>query len=230
MIGNPSLNPEYTDAYELGITRNFSLGTLQVSPFYRHTKDIIRVDINTQDVIDGREVTSVSFKNLAKSDSWGSDVNGQLRLGPKFTGFAGFNVFKMVTDGGSTTSVGSDAVTWSTRLNGTSQVTPSTSFQASWFYRAPMKIERGEFKAMQMVNLSLRQKVSDRSTLGVRVSDPFNTGNFRISTGNASLMQVTERNFGARAMYVTYQYVYGQQPRIRQPKPDEQPQGSSGFP
>ena len=231
MIGNPSLNPEYTDAYELGITRNFSLGTLQVSPFYRHTKDIIRVDINTQDVIDGREVTSVSFKNLAKSDSWGSDVNGQLRLGSKFTGFAGFNVFKMVTDGGSTTSVGSDAVTWSTRLNGTSQVTPSTSLQASWFYRAPMKIERGEFKAMQMVNLSLRQKVSDRSTLGVRVSDPFNTGNFRISTGNASLMQVTERNFGARAMYLTYQYVYGQQPRIRQPKPDEQPlQGSSGFP
>ncbi len=51
------------------------------------------------------------------------------------------------------------------------------------------------------------------------------------AVGNASLMQVTERNFGARAMYLTYQYVYGQQPRIRQPKPDEQPlQGSSGFP
>ena len=74
------------------------------------------------------------------------------------------------------------------------------------------------------------QTVSHRSTLGVRVSDPFNTGNFRISTGNANLMQVTERNFGSRAVYVTYQYVYGQQPRIRQPKPDEQPRGRLVFP
>ena len=229
-VGNPALNPEYTDAVELGVTRNFALGTLQVSPFFRHTKDVIRVDINTQDVIDGRDVTSISFKNLAKSDSWGADMNGQLRLSPKFTGFAGLNVFKMVTDGGSTSSLGSDAVTWSTRLNGTSQITPSTSLQASWFYRAPMKIERGEFKSMQMVNFSLRQKVNERSTLGVRVSDPFNTGKFRISTGNANLMQVTERNFGSRAAYITYQYVYGQQPRLRQPKPDEQPQGTTGFP
>ncbi len=229
-IGNPGLNPEYTDAVELGLTRNFKLGTLQVSPFFRHTKDIIRVDINTADVIDGREVTSISFKNLASSNSWGSDINGQLRLGPKFSGFAGFNVFKMVTDGGSTSSLGSDAVTWSTRLNGTTQITPSTTFQASWFYRAPMKIEKGEFKSMQMVNLSFRQKISDRSTVGLRASDPFNTGTFRVRAGNDNVIQISERNFGARAVYVTYQYVYGQQPRIRQARPDDQPQGSSGFP
>ena len=43
---------------------------------------MIRVIINTADVIDGREVTSVSHANLATSDSWDSDVNGSLRLGP----------------------------------------------------------------------------------------------------------------------------------------------------
>nr|MBA3673014.1 TonB-dependent receptor [Gemmatimonadaceae bacterium] len=229
-IGNPALSPEYTDAVEMGFTRNFTLGTLAVSPFFRHTKDIIRVDVNTKDVIDGREVTSINFKNLATSNSWGTDVNGQLRLGPKFTGFAGFNVFRMVTDGGSVNSIGSDGVTWSTRLNGTTQLSPATSFQASWFYRAPMKIERGEFKAMQMVNLSLRQKISDRSTLGIRASDPFNTGRFGARIGNDDITQLSERSFGARAVFFTYQYVYGQQPRLRQPKPEEQQQGSSGFP
>ena len=67
--------------------------------------------------MDGREVTSISFKNLATSNSWGADLNGSLRLGQRFNGFAGFNVFKMVTEGGSTTSVaGSDAVTWSARV------------------------------------------------------------------------------------------------------------------
>ena len=38
-------------------------------------------------MIDGREVTSVSFQNLDKADSWGTDLNGSLRLGPKFNGF-----------------------------------------------------------------------------------------------------------------------------------------------
>lgn len=97
-IGNPALAPEYTDAFEFGLTRNFARGMVQLSPFYRQTSDIIRVDINPTDTIDGREVTSVSFRNLATSNSWGTDLNGSLRLGPKLNGFAGFNVFKMVTD------------------------------------------------------------------------------------------------------------------------------------
>ena len=63
-FGNPQLNPEYTDAFELGLTRTGKYGTLQLSPFYRHTSDIIRVAINTADTVQGREVTSVSFENL----------------------------------------------------------------------------------------------------------------------------------------------------------------------
>src|SRR5262249_15482676 len=133
LIGNPSLNPEYTDALELGWTRNSARTTVQLSPFYRRTTNVIRVDINTTDHIDGREVTSVSFKNLATSNSWGSDLNTSLRLGPKFNGFASFNVFKMVTDGGSSSVVGSDAVTWSGRVNGSSQLTPTVMLQGSYF-------------------------------------------------------------------------------------------------
>ncbi|MGH9887776.1 MAG: TonB-dependent receptor domain-containing protein, partial [bacterium] len=151
-IGNPNLSPEYTDAVELGMTENMSKGMVQLSPFFRHTSHVIRVDINTTDTFDGREVTSISFKNLATSNSWGTDLNGQLRLGSRLTGFAGFNVFKMVTDGGSTSAVGSDAVTWMGRVNGTSELTKTLILQASYMYRAAMKIERGRFEAMQMAN------------------------------------------------------------------------------
>ena len=226
-LGNPNLNPEYTDAFELGLTRTLKYGTLQFSPFYRHTKDVIRIIINTADVIDGREVTSVSFSNLATSNSWGTDVNGSLRLGPKFNGFASFNVFKMVTDGGSTSSLGSNGVTWSSRANATTLLQPTLSFQASYFYRAPMKIERGEFAAMQMANVSLRKKIDgDNSSITLRISDPFNTMKFRILAGDDNVTQLTERRFGSRTMFLTYQYSYGQAPRVRQPRPEDQPQPS----
>jgi outer membrane receptor protein involved in Fe transport len=230
-IGNPQLSPEYTDAIEFGFTRNMSKGMIQLSPFYRYTTDIIRVDINAEDVVDGREVTTISFRNLATSNSWGTDLNGQLRLGPKLNGFAGFNVFKMVTDGGSTSSLGSDAVTWMGRVNGTTQLTKTFSFQGSYFYRAPMKIERGKFDRMQMVNFSFRQKLDgDKATVTLRVNDPFNTGGMRIRAGDGSIVQITERNFGSRTAFLTFQYSYGQAPRIREPRQDAQPEPQARFP
>jgi outer membrane receptor protein involved in Fe transport len=230
-IGNPNLNPEYTDAIEMGLSRTGALGSIQLSPFYRRTTDVIRVDINTADVIDGRDVTTVTFKNLATSNSWGTDLNGSLRLGPKFNGFASFNVFKMVTDGGSESSLSSDAVTWSGRLNATTQITPMTILQGSYFYRAPVNIERGRFAAMQMASFSIRQKLyGDKASLSLRAQDPFNTMKFKINVGDDNVTQLTERRFGVRAVFLTFQYNYGQAPKVRQPKQEQQPESQTGFP
>ena len=230
-IGNPSLAPEYTNAFELGATKNGKRGTLQFSPFYRQTTNIIRVDINTTDTIGGREVTSVSFRNLASSNSWGTDLNGSLRLGPKLNGFAGFNVFKMVTDGGSTSSLGSNGVTWMGRVNGTSELTKTLVLQGSYFYRAPMKIERGQFNAMHMANIALRKKLDgDKSSVTLRVNDPFNTGTFGVKAGDDKVIQITQRNFQSRMVWLAFQYNYGRPPRVRQPRQEDQGGSQAGFP
>lgn len=216
---------------ELGLSRSGQLGTLQLSPFYRHTTNVIRVAINTADVVDGREVTSVSFQNLATSDSWGTDLNGSVRLGKLFSGFASFNIFKMVTDGGSLSSLSSDAVTWSSRVSGTAQLSPTLTLQANYFYRAPVNVERGRFGAMQSGQLSMRKKLmNDQASLSLRFADPFNTLRFRINVRNENIRQITERSFGQRAAYVTFQYSFGRLPKIRQPRQEPQEQGGAGFP
>jgi ferric enterobactin receptor len=218
-IGNPKLNPEYTDAFELGMSRNGALGSIQLSPFYRRTTNAISVDINTAAVIDGRNVTSISFKNLNSSNSWGTDLNGSLRLGPKLNGFAGFNLFKIVTDGGSESALSSSAVTWSYRLNATTQLSPTVSLQAFYFYRAPMNIPKGRFSSFQMTNITMRKKLDgDNMSVAVRFADPFNTMKFRIRAGDDNLTQITARRFGVRATYLTFQYAFGQTPKIRLPK------------
>jgi outer membrane receptor protein involved in Fe transport len=223
-IGNPRLKPENTDAFELGLSKSGQLGSIQLSPFYRRTTDVIRVDINTADTVDGREVTSVSFQNLDKSNSWGSDLNGNLRLGPKLNAFGGFNIFKMVTDGGSQSALSSNAITWSYRLNATTQVNPTVILQAFYFYRAPVKIEKGRFSGIQMTTLTLRKKLDgDNMSVAVRVQDPFNTMKFRIKAGDDNLEQITARRFGVRATYVTFQWNYGKPPKVRLPQQDQPP-------
>ena len=224
LIGNPRLNPEYTDAFELGLSKSGQLGSLQLSPFFRRTTDVIRVNINTADTVDGREVTSVNFQNLDKSNSWGTDLNGSLRLGPKLNAFGGFNIFKMVTDGGSQSALSSNAVTWSYRLNATTQVSPTVTLQANYFYRAPVNIEKARFSAMQMTNITLRKKIDgDNMSVAVRFADPFNTMKFRIQAGDDNLQQITERRFGLRATYVTFQWNYGKPPKVRLPQQDQPP-------
>ena len=223
-IGNPKLNPEYTDAFEFGLSKSGQLGSIQLSPFYRRTTDVIRVDINTADTVDNREVTSVSFQNLDKSNSWGTDLNGSLRLGPKFNAFGGFNIFKMVTDGGSQSALSSNAVTWSYRLNATTQVSPTVILQANYFYRAPVNIEKGRFSAMQMTNITFRKKLDgDNMSVAVRFQDPFDTMKFRIRAGDDNLQQITARKFGVRATYFTFQWNYGKPPKIRQPQQEAPP-------
>lgn len=230
-FGNPELDPEYTDAFELAYTRSGDFGSFQLTPFYRHMTDIIRFIVDTDTVVDDREVTSITFENLASSHSWGADVNGSLDLGERFNGLASFNVFKMVTDGGSETSLSSNAVTWSARVNGTTELTPSLSLQAMYFYRAPMNFERGRFSSWKMASVTLKQKLwEDRASLSLRFADPFDTMGFRVEVGGDNVLQVTERDFDARAIHLTFQYNFGRAPKVRQPRPEPAQEPTGGFP
>ena len=230
-IGNANLNPEYTHAIEGGLTKTGSLGSIQLQPFYRYTTDVIRVDINTDDVIDGRDVTSVSFRNLATSNSFGADLNGTMRPHKKVSLFGAFNVFRVVTDGGSESALASDAVLWGGRINATFNPTDKLTLQGAYNYRAPQKVEQGRFYANQSAFFSGRYKLmGDKASVSLRVVDPFNTIGFKIRAYNDEIIQLTQRQFGVRGTFLSFNYTWGQAPRIRQPQPDNAPAPQSGFP
>jgi outer membrane receptor protein involved in Fe transport len=231
-LGNPELDPEYTHAFELGYTRSGALGSLQIAPYYRHTTDIIRVVLDTEDVVDGREVTSIRFANLATSDAWGTDFNGSLEIGDRFDGFASFNVFQLVTDGGPASSLSTDAVSWSARANGTLHLSPTLRLQAMTFYRAPREVEGGEISSFKRTSLTLQQELwDDRARLSLRVIDPFDTMAFRSRAGDENVIQISEREFDARALRLTFQYTFGKRPEnVRRPEPDTEDEPEGIFP
>ena len=230
LIGNPRLDPEYTDAMELSYQRSMQLGSLQVSPFFRRTSGVISIDINPADTIDGREVTTARFRNLDHNTSWGADVNGQLRLGSKANGLAAFNVAKVVTDGGSETALSTDAVAWSVRLNATYNVRPTTALTGSWFYRGPVELGRGRMESMGAANFSVTQRFRDnRAAFTARISDPFNQQKFAIRISDDELIQFTDRAFTSRALHLSLQYSTGQTPKLRQRRQEEQVRSANPF-
>ncbi|HEX8830246.1 MAG TPA: outer membrane beta-barrel protein, partial [Longimicrobium sp.] len=128
-------------------------------------------------------------------------------------------------------TLSSNAVTWSGRVNGTLNLSPRTSVTAAYFYRAPMAIEGGRFESFAFANLSLRQKLyGEKMNVTLRLSDPFNTQRFRVRAGDDNVIQLTERTFTSRALHLTVQSTFGRPPRVRQRRAEPQPEGGSPFP
>lgn len=226
--GNPNLQPEYTHSYELGYQQSLpgNRGSLQITPFLRHTVNAVR-QIGT---VDDAGVLRVSFQNAATSDSYGTDANLTFRLG-KLSGFGGASVFEQNTDAGNLANARSvRALGWSTRANASWKVTPTLDLQAFGSYRAPIKTEQGRMSRFAMTNLAVRQKLhGDKATATLRVMDPFGTMGWTMRASDGRVIQLMDRRFGARGAFLSFNYSFGQAPRIR-PRPQEESVPQAGQP
>jgi ferric enterobactin receptor len=222
-VGNPELSPEYTHSFELGYQQTGSLGTLQVTPYYRRTTDVARRFQFLRD--DG--VTVTTFQNLATSNSLGADVTGTFRMGP-VNGFVGFNASQVATDGGEgDVALSSNSFAWSSRANATWRVRPGLDLQGNVFYMAPRQFETSRMGSMVRTNFSIRQRVmGERGNLTLRLIDPLDQMRFNLFAEDERFYQETMRQMGGRRAMLTFSYNVGQQPRQRTNRPRaEEPEG-----
>jgi ferric enterobactin receptor len=216
-LGNANLNPELTNSYDLNLTRTSSHGTLQVSPFFRQTTNVIRTVISTGDRVAGRDVTTFTYANIADSHAWGADINASLPGNRRVTGFASLNAFKTVVDGTPESSLSPTGFTWTGRLNGSARVGNTWLFNVAYIYRAEIPVVDGHFYRAQNTNITIRRKIQgERATIGLSIVDPFATNTFHILVRGPRIQQETERTLGLRGVFLRYQYNFGRPPKVRE--------------
>ncbi|MBO6574404.1 MAG: TonB-dependent receptor [Rhodothermales bacterium] len=210
-VGNPFLKPQYTHAFELSLQQFSRKGSLSLSPYFRRTVDEMeRFKTVSQD-----GTSTTTWRNFDQSDSYGAELVGSLRFGRKFSGFASFNAYRVVTDASSLgDDLASSDLTWSTRANLSWNVREGLDMQAFWFYRAPREVAQGRIASFQVANLSLRQKLlNDKASLSLRVSDPLNQMGFTFELDSPTFYQLGERNWESRRATLTFTYNFGQAPK-----------------
>jgi ferric enterobactin receptor len=178
--GNPDLNPEFTNAFELGHIKYMNKGSLTSSVYYRHTNGKITSIRRVQD--DGSSYTRP--ENLGTEDAYGVEFTSS------FTPFAwwkmdgSFNFFRAVTDGTTLDEdFKSDTYSWFVRAMSRFTVSKLADLQLRGNYEAPQQTPQGRRKALATLDLAAtRDILKNNGTLTLSIVDVFNSRRFRSIT------------------------------------------------
>ena len=231
-MGNPALNPEYIDAFELGFMQFTPWGSIMLTPYYRRTTDVIRFYQQLRD--DGVSVRT--FGNFQNSSSSGVEMITSMDAQALLDGLRGYvslEGFRMVTDGSNVDAAfQNNAFGWGGRLNASYNLgnilrIGDLDLQATVRYRAPMETEQGRMGSFSWTDVALRQALfADRASITLRARDVLGTAGFSSVIDQPNLYNEFSREFGAQAIGLTFTYSFGEeQQQTRRPdqRPDEGP-------
>ncbi len=171
--GNPDLDPEFTDAFELGHIKYFEKATLFSTVYFRNTVDKIERIRQVQD--DGFSVTAPV--NLTGEKSFGVEFSGDYRVKDWWKLDFNANFFHARIDA---SNIGQTELrkTYSWLFRQTSRFTfgEGWDIQVRANYEARQKTAQGVRKGIFFLDLSASKRIlEDRGTLILNVTDVFNS-------------------------------------------------------
>ena len=182
-MGNPQLEAEFINSFELSYTRFWPTTTINPSIFYRHTDGMITRYRSVRDDLpgmEGRDVTVTNFENLNRGVSYGTEFVLSQRFSNRWNVNATLSYFRSIIEGrGAQMDAENDSYSWSGRLMSNTNLGNGWSFQVNGFYRSPIIMLQGEMDAMYAVNAAVRKNVlGNTGTITLNFSDIFNTMRF----------------------------------------------------
>ncbi|MFW5774367.1 MAG: TonB-dependent receptor domain-containing protein, partial [Tangfeifania sp.] len=174
--GNPDLEPEYTDSYELGVLKRFGRSYISLDAFRRVTNNKIERYQELGD--DG--VFYIYSGNFNKDYSTGLELSGNVNFTKWLMVNASVSMFDYrITGDINGEEIDRESTNWNSRMNTTLKFAENSRMQINAFYRGPSVSAQGESKAMFFTDISYRHEFFERklsATLSVR--DPLGTARF----------------------------------------------------
>lgn len=208
--GNPDLNPEFSNVFEVGHLKYFEKGSLSSSVYYRSTDGKIDRIRTVND--EGNSVTIT--ENLKSENAYGIELTGDYSPARWWKLDLNINFFHADIDGSNIIET-YKATTYSWFARQTSRFTLPGNFdiQLRANYEAPQKTAQGRRKSLYFTDFSTSKDVlKGRGTLYFSVLDIFNSRRMRSITRGENFY--TDSNFLQRRRQINFTMTY----RIRQAK------------
>jgi len=203
-IGNPNLNPELTHSFELTHIKYWDKSFLSSSIYYKRTDSVVqrirRIDTNG--------ISTTRPENLSFRDNFGVELAFSKDLFKWWKVNGSFNYFRSIIDGGNLgPSFESDSYSYTGRLNSQMKFWKKISAQIMFNYRGPRETTQGTREAMYFMDIGLKADIWNRKgSLGLRISDVFNTRKFSMETVGDNFVINSEYQRQSQRVYLSFTY------------------------
>jgi outer membrane receptor protein involved in Fe transport len=222
--GNPDLEPEITDSFELGWQMRKGQTFYAVTAFYRDSSGGV-TDVS-QDI--GGGVVLTTRENLGESQRTGAEfiVNG--RFGPKVTYNASGTVFQNdISIPGIGGGIERSGTSGTARASINWSPTETDFFQLNGFYVGEQIQAQSERSSFGMLNIGYRRKFTDSFSMVVTGTNILDTAEINAITDTPDFQDRSRVRFSEPTYYIGLTYTFGTSPRRQEPAFDF---GTPGVP
>lgn len=229
--GNPELEPQYSNAFELNYIKSWTYHMISFSAYMRSADNMI----NRISFIDN-DVMNSTFANVAESVNSGAEIvvkNSLFRSRLDLTTTVNLynNHIKawdydVVSDSGNTihlSNVKQNSFAWDARIMASVRLPWSMSFQASGRYASKRLTAQGSNQGGWSVDAGVRKIFGDWS-VSLHCRDIFDSRKFKSTINGDGYTQTSRMWRGGRTLQLTIKYSFG---NMKSNKPDR-PDGDGG--
>ena len=205
-IGNPYLQPEFTDSYEVGYMKGWEKYLLNATVYHRFSTDVeTRITILTDD-----NVAIQSRQNADTRSSTGFELINQVQIVKNLDATLTGNLFySKINAENIEEDFSNENFSWTLNLLANWLVPNWFNVQVQGNYRGPIVLPQGQIEPQYSLNVGLRKDLfNGKATISANVSDIFNTRNFRITTNNPRFdeKRVFQRETRVGTLAFTYRF------------------------
>lgn len=208
--GNPALQPEYINSYDLGYSRTGQKVILSASVFHRRTVEVInRVKEYFED-----NSSIVTYANIDQSVSTGLETILIYKPTKWIRSTVSFNGnYIDYTNSDTTVNWNNSGFNWSMKYAVNIDFWKRTAtLQINGNYNAPRVSPQGIVRPRAGVDVSMEKQIMNRKlSVGARVTDVFNTRGFELQLDQVNISQHSEFKWLTRRFYLTASYRFGKQ-------------------
>ena len=204
--GNPYLQPEFINSYDLAYSSEGAKLNFSAAIFYRHTVNAIsRIKVFYDD-----NSSAVTFANIGQSHSFGTELIASYKPTKWWRNTLSTNI-NYIQYQTSNANWNRNGFNWNVKYIGSVDFWKKTAtLQLNVNYIAPRITVQGIAQRKGSVELSFDKKFNDgKWTVGTRVSDIFNRQGFYMEVNQLNIYQVSEFKWLTRRVYLTIAYKFG---------------------
>ncbi|MEZ4907605.1 MAG: TonB-dependent receptor [Saprospiraceae bacterium] len=207
-FGNPEISPELTDNYEIAYSKFLKGATINLSVYYKNTRDVIESYL----YVDDEYVSNTTYYNIGTTNALGFNVFSSLTLLKIWQLRGNFNINKYTIN-----SVNLDEDTKNEGYRYNAFLSTSLNLKKGWqaeiwgFFNSPDYTLQGKNPSFSMYSFGIQKDIfNKKAKIGLRIVHPFSKNKvFLTELSGDDFSQTNKVTVPFRSIGISFNYNFG---------------------